>query len=153
MNEKTINIDSTLLEKEDLCSELPISAMIAKTAVPFSHRRIADAYNIITKICGFQSAQPRITYAERSLLFKYHFNTLENSTIAQINNELILLKQLSLSTDDTTRQDSETLLNIRVKELKHILSNKYALSTEEIYNGYKAINVYLNEITNFYSRN
>ena len=58
-----------------------------------------------------------------------------------------------MSTEDRLRNDADELLQIRVKELKFILSNKYALATNEVYNGYKAIDVYLNEMNKFYSAN
>ena len=151
--QKTINISKVVANQEDYGSELPISAMLAKSGVPYSHRRIADNYVFMRKIYEFQIVQPRITNTERSFLFKYNFNTLENTTIGQVNTQLALLKSWSMSTDDRLRNDSDTLLQIRVKELKFILSNKYALATNEIYNGYKAIDVYLNEMTKFYSGN
>ncbi len=151
--QNTIDISKIVAAQEDLGSELPISAMLAKSAVPHSHRRIADNYNIMKNIYGFQVVQPRITNMERNLLFKYHFNTLENTTIGQINTELVLLKQWSTSMDDKLRLDADELLQIRVKELKFILSSKYALSTNEVLNGYKAVELYLSEITKFYSSN
>ena len=151
--QKTIDITKVVDSREDYGSELPISAMLAKSGVPYSHRRIADNYVFMRKIYEFQIVQPRITNSERNFLFKYNFNTLENTTIGQVNTQLALLKSWSMSTEDKLRNDSDTLLQIRVKELKFILSNKYALATNEIYNGYKAIDVYLNEMTKFYSGN
>lgn len=151
--QKTIDITKVVDSREDYSSELPISAMLAKSGVPYSHRRIADNYVFMRKIYEFQIVQPRITNSERNFLFKYNFNTLENTTIGQVNTQLALLKSWSMSTEDKLRNDSDTLLQIRVKELKFILSNKYALATNEIYNGYKAIDVYLNEMNKFYSGN
>ncbi len=151
--QKTIDITKVVDSREDYGSELPISAMLAKSGVPYSHRRIADNYVFMRKIYEFQIVQPRITNSERNFLFKYNFNTLENTTIGQVNAQLALLKSWSMSTEDKLRNDSDTLLQIRVKELKFILSNKYALATNEIYNGYKAIDVYLNEMNKFYSGN
>lgn len=142
-----------VLTTDDSCSQLPVSAMLGKSAVPYSHRRIADNYVMMRKIYGFQVAQPRITNMERNKLYMYRMNTLENTTIGQINLELALLKEWSMSTEDKLRNDSEELLKIRVKELKFILSNKYAVTTNEVHNGYKAIELYLSEITKFYSAN
>ena len=151
--QKTIDITKVVDSREDYGSELPISAMLAKSGVPYSHRRIADNYVFMRKIYEFQIVQPRITNSERNFLFRYNFNTLENTTIGQVNAQLALLKSWSMSTEDKLRNDSDTLLQIRVKELKFILSNKYALATNEIYNGYKAIDLYLNEMNKFYSAN
>ncbi len=151
--EKILEAAKVVLAQEDCGSELPISAMLAKSSVPFSHRRIADNYNIMKRIYGFQVVQPRISNTERNLLYKYHFNTLENTPIALANVELALLKQWSTSVDDKLRADSDTLLQTRVKELKFILSNKYGIATNELFNGYKAVELYLDEITKFYSAN
>ena len=151
--QKTIDITKVVDRREDYGSELPISAMLAKSGVPYSHRRIADNYVFMRKIYEFQIVQPRITNSERNFLFRYNFNTLEKTTIGQVITQLALLKSWSMSTEDKLRNDSDTLLQIRVKELKFILSNKYALATNEIYNGYKAIDVYLNEMNKFYSGN
>ena len=151
---ETVNpIQSTLSREDDSFTALSTSALLAKSSVPYSHRRVADNYVIMRKIYGFQIVQPRITNAERSFLFKYNFNTLENTTIGQVNTQLALLKHWSMSTEDRLRNDADELLQIRVKELKFILSNKYALATNEVYNGYKAIDVYLNEMNKFYSAN
>lgn len=149
--EKTLEISKIIAAQEDLGSELPISAMLAKSGVPYSHRRIADNYVMMQRIYGFQVVQPRITNTERNLLFKYHFNTLENTTISQANAQLAALKQWAVSTEDRLRNEADALLQIRVKELKFILSNIYAVSTNEVYNGYKALDLYLHEMTKFYS--
>lgn len=144
-------IDSTSIDLiQDSESELTASAMLAKSSVPYSHRRIADNYSIMQKIYGFQIVQPRILNTEKNLLNKYNFKQLEDTTIVQINEQIKLLKLWSVSIDDELRFESEEILKIRVKELKFIVSNKYA-STDELFLGYKAIDTYLNEITKFYS--
>lgn len=151
-NEKILETSNNVaLLQEDLGSELPVSAMLAKSGVPFSHRRIADNYVMLKKIYGFQIVQPRISNYERNFLFRYNFNTLENTTISQVNAELTLMKQWAVSIEDSLRKDADELLQIRVKELKFILSNKYAAFSNELCNGYKALDVYLNEMTKFYS--
>ena len=95
----TVNpIQSTLSRDDDAFTALSTSALLAKSAVPYSHRRIADNYVILRKICSFQVVQPRISEMETALLMKYSFNTLENTTISKINQELALLKQWSTST-------------------------------------------------------
>ena len=125
------------------------SALLAKASVPFSHRRIADNYVILRKICSFQVVQPRISKMETALLMKYSFNTLENTTISKINQELALLKQWSTSTNDELRADSDEILRIRVKELKFMLSNNYTVNSNEVFKGYKAIETYLKNINSY----
>lgn len=148
LSQEGLNTD--IVNKEDLLSNLEISTLIAKTAVPYSHRRIASKYNILKNICSFQIVQPRITMVEKDLLTKYSFNTLENTTITRLNNELLLLKEWAIATDDNLRDDATHLLEVRVKELKFILSNNYNSEANELLNGYKALDTYLVGISKYY---
>ena len=77
---------SAFSSEEDAFTALSTSALLAKSSVPYSHRRIADNYVIIKRIYKFQAIQSRITNAEKQLLQKYDFNTLEFSTIKQMFN-------------------------------------------------------------------
>lgn len=146
---KTVNVAKSTVNNDDLCSDLDTSALLAKASVPFSHRRIADNYVILRKICSFQVVQPRISKIETALLMKYSFSTLENTTISKINQELALLKQWSTSTNDELRADSDEILRIRVKELKFMLSNNYTVNSNEVFKGYKAIETYLKNINSY----
>lgn len=150
---ETINpIKSAFSNDQDMFTSLSTSALLAKSAVPYSHRRVADNYVIIKRIYKFQAIQSRITNAEAALLKKYDFNTLEYSTIKQINDELMYLKKWSTSNNPALRKDADTLIQIRAKELKYIVASRYSGITNEVYNGYKALERYFEEITKFYSR-
>ena len=83
--EKVNPIQSTFSSEDDAFTALSTSALLAKSAVPYSHRRVADNYVIIKRIYRFQAVQSRINNTEIQLLKKYDFNTLEFSTIKQIN--------------------------------------------------------------------
>ena len=48
---KAVNVAKSTVNNDDLCSDLDTSALLAKASVPFSHRRIADNYVILRKIC------------------------------------------------------------------------------------------------------
>lgn len=149
---ETVNpIQSTLSTEDDTFTALSTSALLAKSAVPYSHRRIADNYVIIKKVYRFQAVQSRITNSELQLLKKYDFNTLEFSTIKQVNDELVYLKKWSVSNNEALRKDSDQLLQIRCKELKYIVASRYATVTNELYNGYKALERYFEEISKFNS--
>lgn len=149
---ETVNpIQSTLSTEEDVFTALSTSALLARSAVPYSHRRIADNYVIIKRVYRFQAVQSRITNAEMQLLKKYDFNTLEFSTIKQINDELSYLKKWSTSSNELLRRDADQLLQIRCKELKYIVASRYSTVTNELYNGYKALERYFEEISKFYS--
>ena len=142
---------SVFSSDEDAFTALSTSALLAKSSVPYSHIRIADNYVIIKRVYRFQAVQSRITKAEIQLLKKYDFNTLEFSTIKQINDELSYLKKWSTSTNELLRKDADTILQIRSKELKYIVASRYSSITNEIYNGYKAVERYFEEISKFYS--
>jgi hypothetical protein len=76
---------------------------------------------------------------------------LEFSTIKQINEELAYLKKWSASTNSELKNDADKLLQIRAKELKFIVASSYSTVSNEIYNGYKALERYFEEISKFYS--
>ncbi len=151
--DKTLNIFENTITRnkvdycpDDLREDLDTSALLAKASVPYSHRRIAEKYVLMKSICTFQVVQPRITNVEANMLAKYSFRTLENTTISQVNKEISQLKSWAVSMNDELRADSETLLKIRVKELKFMLSNNYTKKTNEMYKGYEALETYLTNI-------
>ncbi|MBO5737791.1 hypothetical protein J6R97_00440 [bacterium] len=144
-------VQSAFSSEEDAFTALSTSALLAKSSVPYSHRRVADNYVIIKRVYRFQAVQSRISNAERQLLQKYDFNTLEFSTIKQINEELSYLKKWSTSSNESLRKDADALLQIRCKELKFINASRYSSITDEIHNGYKALDRYFEEISKFYT--
>lgn len=146
-----VNPQSALSSEDDVFTALSTSALLAKSAVPYSHRRIADNYVIIKRVYRFQAVQSRINNSEIQLLKKYDFNTLEFSTIKQVNEELSYLKKWSTSSNEMLRKDADQILQIRCKELKYIVASRYASVTNEIYNGYKALEKYFEEISKFYT--
>lgn len=149
---ETVNpVQSSLSNEDDSFTALSTSALLARSSVPYSHRRIADNYVIIKKVYRFQAVQARISNQEVQLLKKYDFNTLEFSTIKQVNEELAYLKKWSTSGNELLRKDADQLLQIRSKELKYIVASRYSTVTNEIYNGYKALERYFEEISKFYT--
>ncbi len=140
---------SAFSSENDTFTSRSIAALLAKNTVPFSHKRIADNYLVIKKIFKFQISLNRITNVEKSLLAKYDFNVLEYTTMQQMYNELTLLQKWSMSDDAKLREDSDSILQIRVNELKYLEASSYASISNEIYNGYKALLQYLKEISKF----
>lgn len=140
---------SSLSCDDDKFSSLSMSAMLARGEVPEAHRRTADNYMVIKKIYGAPVVQPRINNKERALLAKYDFNPLEYSTIKQINEELSFLKRWSMSLDKTLKADANEIIQIRAKELKFLAASRYVSVTSEIYQGYKAIERYFEEISKY----
>lgn len=142
---------STFSREKDSFTSRSFAALVAKNNVPMSHKRIADNYLIIKKIFKFQVCQSRISNVEKSLLEKYDFNTLEFTTTQQMFNELTILQKWSHSEDEQLRKDADAVLEIRVRELKYLEASSYASISNEIYNGYKALEQYLREISKFHS--
>ncbi len=140
---------SAFSNETDSFTSRSFAALLAKNNVPGSHKRIADNYLIIKKVFKFQACLSRISNVEKSLLEKYDFNILEFTTMKQMYDELALLQQWSCSNDETLRADSDNILMIRVKELKFLEASRYASISNEIYNGYKALEQYLKEISKF----
>lgn len=141
---------STFSDENDTFTSLSTSALLAKNSVPYLHRRAADNYVIIKRIYKFQVVNSKINNQEIALLKKYDFNTLECSTIKQINEELAYLKKWAYSPNEILRQDADEIIQIRTKELKYIVASKYSVLSGEVYDGYKALERYFEEITKFY---
>lgn len=145
----TITEQSALSDENDKFSNLSTSALLAKIDVPRSHVLVADNYMVIKKIYGTPVVKSRINNQEKALLAKYDFNPLEYSTIKQINEELALLKKWSMSQDENLKNDSDEIINIRCKELKYLAANRYTLITNELYNGYMALEKYFEDISKY----
>lgn len=159
MTEKTVKDKKTILpvitqstfsNENDTFTSLSTSALLAKNAVPNSHRRVADNYVIIKRVYKFQVVQSRITNQELAILKKYDFSPLEFSTIKQINEELAYLKKWAFSSNELLIKDADDIIQIRAKELKFVAASKYSALSGEVYDGYKALERYFEEITKFY---
>lgn len=140
---------SAFSNENDTFTSRSFAALLAKNNVPASHKRIADNYLIIKKVFKFQACLSRISNVEKALLEKYDFNILEFTTMKQMYDELALLQKWSISENQELREASDNILIIRVKELKFLEASRYASVSNEIYNGYKALEQYLKEISKF----
>ncbi|MBR1425427.1 hypothetical protein IJ579_07695 [bacterium] len=141
---------SAFSNENDCFTSLSFAALVAKNNVPLSHKKIADNYMIIKKVFKFQACMSRISNVEKSLLGKYEFNTLENTTTRQMYYELALLQKWAFCGDEELKADSDKILRIRVNELKYLEASRYASISNEINDGYKALEQYLREISKFY---
>lgn len=151
--EKKSNFDltsrSAFSREDEVFTSRSYAALLAKNIIPYSHRRLADNYVIVKRVFKFQAVMPRITNAEKALLAKYDFNTLEYTTVKQMYEELTLLQQWAVSSDETLKKDSDTILDIRTKELKFIVATSYASISNEIYKGWLALENYFIEISKY----
>lgn len=138
---------STFSNESDVFTSRSYAALLARNTIPYYHRKLADNYIIIKKVFKFQAVMSRISNVEKALLEKYDFNVLEYTTMKQMYEELALLQKWAV--DPKLKDDAEKLLEIRVKELKYLDASRYASISNEIYNGYMALEHYLQEISRF----
>ena len=111
-------------------------------------RQLATNYMVIKRIFGFSAVHSRITNAERAILKKYGFDVLENSTISQINHQLEQLKIWSNSGDTFVKAYADEIFEIRIKELKFLRASNYSTAVGEFYDGYMALERYIEYIAN-----
>ena len=151
--EKKSNFDltsrSAFSRDDEVFTSRSYAALLAKNIIPYSHRKMANNYVIIKRIFKFQAVMPRITKAEKVLLGKYDFNTLEYTTVKQMYEELALLQKWAVSNDEKLKSDSDAILEIRTKELKFIVATSYASISNELYKGYLALENYFIEISKY----
>ncbi len=143
----------TSVEKLNLEQEktgLGASVLLARSEIPESHRRQADSYMILKTHYGMPVVNPKINLDEKKFLAKFDFNPLEYSTVKQINDELMIMQNWSESADPELKAASDNIIAIRVKELKGIIASRYVKISNEIYNGYKALERYLEEISKYH---
>ena len=60
------------------------------------------------------------------------------------------MKQWCDGADKNLAELSDKIMAIRIKELKSIIATKYVKISNEIYNGYKALERYLEEISKYH---
>ena len=140
------NLD--LYAKYGRYDNLGMSSLIARGQIPLKQRQLATNYMVIKRIFGFSAVHSRITNSERVILKKYGFDVLENSTISQINHQLEQLKVWSNSNDSFVKAYADEIFEIRIRELKFLRASNYTTSVSEFYDGYRALERYIEYIAN-----
>ena len=144
-----INYNSPSIYRPEREDGLGLNALVDRSSVPLSHKRIADSYMFIKKMYGSLMAFSSITKAERELLARFDFSALEYSTPNQIKDEIDFLKKWSAYQDEKMSKTADEIMQIRVKELKNIISNRYVFVSNEIYTGFKVLEQYLEKISKY----
>jgi len=147
--EKLKDYNSPVFSKFERENDCGLSILIDRSSIPASHKRIADSYMFIKKMYGSFMVHSQITEEEKHLLEKLDFAPLEYSTANQIKDEIAFLKKWSSSQDDDMVKYADAILNIRIKELKNILSNRYVFVSNEIYTGFQTLEQYLEKISKY----
>jgi hypothetical protein len=135
--------------EDDVFPTSSVAALLAKNAVPVSHKKSADNYRVIKKVFKFQAVVTRLSTAEKALLDKYDFAKMEFTTAKQMADELSLLQKWAYDENLDLRAESQQIFDIRLKELKNLSASRYAHISNEIYKGYMVFENYLKEISRF----
>ena len=134
---------------EPTLPDLSMSSLIQSGNLPVSHKKCADNYNIIKKVFGFSAVNSTISNYEKAFLKRHDFNVLEYTTGQKMALELEKLKKWSLDDDKYTQSIGDTIIQIRLKELKFLCASNYASVSSEIYDGYKVLDRYFESITKY----
>lgn len=59
------------------------------------------------------------------------------------------MKKWSMSLDENLKSDADKIIEIRAKELRYLAACRYTLITNEIYNGYMALEKYFEDISKY----
>ncbi|MGN1125415.1 MAG: hypothetical protein ACI4SM_04435 [Candidatus Gastranaerophilaceae bacterium] len=150
MNENNTLTRNIINFDDDMGAALLRTILLAKSNVPYSHKRTADNYVVIKRMYKFHTVKATVSLSEYDLLKKYWFKPLECTTVQEANDEIAKMKQWSASNNEELKRDSDNIIIIRAKELKNITASAYSNIPKEMYNGYKALEKYFEEITKFY---
>lgn len=151
INTQKQGLKSTFSTKNNEFNGLSTAALLAKESVPALHRELANSYVLIKKIYKFPVVKYVVSEQDKKILKKYSFKPLADSDIETINNELKIMREMSASAKEKTRTDADILITIRTKELKYIIASKHSQYSNELNNGYLALERYFEEISKYYS--
>lgn len=147
-SKKTIRQNQPQSEIYSKYDYLSTSALIARGQISQKQRQVATNYMVIKRIFGFSAVHSRITNSERAILKKYGFDLLEYTSIANMNQQLEQLRIWSNSNDTYVKSYADEIFEIRIKELKYLRASSYSASVGEFYDGYKALERYIEYIAN-----
>lgn len=131
---------------EDFYSNINTAVALGRTHVPLKHKQLASNYVLIKKIFGYSAASIQITNADRTVLARHGFLTLENTTISSMNRQIEQLKAWANSGDILLSAYASELFEIRIKELKYLRLTVTKGRSSEFKEGYKALEKYVEYI-------
>jgi len=127
----------------DVYANINTAVALAKIHVPIKHKQLAANYVLIKKIFGSCVAAIPITNADRAILSRHGFLTLECTTISQMNRQIEQLKAWSNSGDILLSAYASELFEIRIKELKYIRAVFNSGRITELQDGWEALEKYV----------
>ncbi|MEW5819305.1 MAG: hypothetical protein AB1782_03875 [Cyanobacteriota bacterium] len=138
----SLNLSSYKNEFGNLCIK-------SHTNVPESHKRIADSYVLVRRVFGTPVVHSSLTEEEKKLLVRFDFCPLEYTTSKQMEQELEFLRKWSNEREETLRAAADSIVLVRSKELKHLIATNYVSVKRELYDGYKVLDRYFQEISKY----
>lgn len=142
---ESLNISSYTSEFGNMC-------LTAHANVPMSHKRQADSYVLVRRVFGTPVVHSPLTEEEAELLKRFDFCPLEYTTASQMEQELCFLKRWSSGRDKDLKETSDELIQLRAKELKHMIATNYIDVKKNLYDGYKILDRYFQEISRYNRR-
>jgi len=130
----------------DVYANINTAVALAKSFVPIRHKQLAANYVLIKKIFGSCTAAIPITNADRAVLSRHGFLSLESSTISQVNRQIEQLKAWANSGDILLSAYANELFEIRIKELKYIRVTFNSGRLVELKDGWEALEKYVEYI-------
>ena len=130
----------------DYYSNINTAVALGRTHVPVRHKQLASNYVLIKKIFGSCAAAIPISNADRAILSRHGFMTLESSNISQVNRQIEQLKSWSNSGDILLGAYANELFEIRIKELKYLRLTISSGRYTEFQDGWEALEKYIEYI-------
>lgn len=124
--------------------EISLSGLFLKSQVSGAQKSCAINYVTLNKILGHSVVQPKVTLVEYNLLRQNKMKPLEDTSDKEMYNELMKLLEPTSSHNSFQQENRDKIFQIRVKELKYILANVSYARLNEIKDGYKVLDKYLN---------
>ena len=128
-------------------------SFLAQVNIPESHKRVANSYVFVKQIFGTPVVHSYLTKEENQLLARFDFCPLEYTTSKQMEEELQFLKKWSSQRDKDLCKLSDRVIQVRAKELKHLIATNYVGVKKDLYDGYKLLDKYFQEITKYNRKN
>lgn len=148
---KRINLLSHTAEKFFNCSyldEISVKGLFLKAKTSSKQRAIASNYATLKRIFSYTVIQPKVTNVEYNILKENNMKPLEDTTDKVLYEEIAKIIEYTTSNDFKKVELADKIFEIRTKELKYILSCVPSVSLNEMKNGFKLLDKYLEFIAN-----
>lgn len=124
--------------------EISLSGLFLKSQATGMQKSCAVNYVTLNKLLGHSVVQPKVTLVEYNFLHQNKMKPLEDTSGKDMYNELMKLLEPMPVYNKYQEENRDKIFQIRVKELKYILANVPNARLNEIKDGYKVLDKYLN---------